>query len=70
MKTKFTHKKERRIIWYILRSYHHVAPHRAKLYLKTWDRPDDPKINRKAHLNMLKEFINNKPRWVVMDYFK
>ena len=69
MKTKVTYKKERRIIWYILRSYHHVLPHRAKLYLQTWDRPDDPKVNKKAHLKMLKEFINNKPLWVVMDYF-
>jgi len=70
MKTKFTHKKERRIIWYILRSYHHVLPHRAKLYLKTWDSPDDPKVNRKAYLKVLKNLINNRPLWVVMDHFK
>lgn len=70
MKRRFNHKKEEREIWYILRFYYHVPPHKAKLYLQTWNKPDNPKINKKAYIKMLKEFINNKPLWVVMDYFK
>lgn len=58
----------RRITWYLLRSYHNLPRHRAKLYMQTWDKPDHPKVDKKAYYNTLKRRIYRKKQSFIFSY--